>query len=440
MSAPANSAARPLAMKTIVMGGGVVGLCTAYFLLVRGHEVVVVERQGDVGRGASRANGCQLSYSYVAPLASPSIFAELPSWLLSRRAPVRLRPQLDPHQWRWSLAFLRSCSWAQSHHTTQRLLALSFYSQQLIREVARNESLCFDYRQNGKLVVYSTLESWKRAIRQLELQRTLGCEQEVLDAAGCCEAEPALGHIRDRIAGGIITRSEETGDCYRFCQELKRVMIKNPRFCLLAATRVERIRCLGDRVIGLETSEGVIDADAYVLAAGVESRRLARPIGIDLPIYPLRGYSVTIPLSSLDDAPTLSVTDYRDKIVYVRIGDALRVAGFAELGGDARDLAEGRIAALIEAVRTTFPSVTNFSRVQPWCGLRPATPQGTPIIGPTPYANLALNVGHGALGFTLAMGAGRVVADILSGREPQISLSGMLLNDGAHRPADHAEP
>ncbi len=421
-------------MKVVVIGGGVVGLCTAYFLVNHGHDVVVVERERDIGLGTSRANGSQLSYSYVAPLANPGVFRELPSLLFSRDAPVRLRPQLDLHQWRWVFGFLRACTGGQSQLTTRQLLTLSLYSQRLLEEIARKESLRFDHRRNGKLVVYSSAKSWNGAVRQLELQKALGCEQEALDTAACCEVEPALCDIRNRIAGGIYTPSEETADCYRFCLELKRVLSAHPRFRLATATTVTRLRCIGNRVIGLETDGGVIDGDAYVLAAGIESRQLARPIGIDLPIYPLRGYSVTIPLSSPEDGPKLSVTDYRNKIVYAPHEGALRAAGFVEIAGDDRGIAEDRIQTLIEATRKTFPRISDYSRVQPWCGLRPATPRGTPIVGPTRYSNLSLNVGHGALGFTLAMGSGRVVADIVSGREPQVSLEGMLLRDGAKAP------
>lgn len=418
-------------MKIVVIGGGVVGLCTAYFLVRQGHEVVMLERERGLASGASRANGSQLSYSYVAPLASPSVFAELPSLLLSRNAPVRLRPQFDLHQWRWLFSFLRSCSKEQSRVTTQRLLNLSFYSRQLVQEIAEKEKLSFSYRQTGKLVLHSSRKSWQSAVGQLDYQKSLGCEQEALDAEACCRVDPSLRDIKDRIVGGIFTPSEETADCYRFCLELKRVLIESAKFFSLTETAVKRIRSLGNRIIGLETANGVIDGDAYVLAAGVDSRKLALPVGIDLPIHPLRGYSVTVPLASPGDGPRLSITDYSNKIVYAPLDGALRIAGFIEIGGEGRGIAEGRIETLLDAVRKTFPRITDFSRVHPWCGLRPATPLGTPIVGPTRYANFFLNVGHGALGFTLAMGSGRVVADIVSGKEPQISLDGMLSSKAA---------
>ena len=417
-------------MKVIVIGGGVIGLSTAYFLERDGHDVTLIEQQSEIAQGASHANGGQLSYSYVAPFANPSILPDIPGWLFNRRSPVQIHPQLDPHQWNWSLAFLRACSSEQSRITTQRLLRLSLYSRDLVRAAVRTELLDFGYRQNGKLVLYSSQESMQAAIRQLDYQRAFGCEQETHDADGCCRIEPAIRHMRDRIVGGILTRSDDAGDCYRFCLALMRALSGRSRFHLRTGITVSGFRAANGKLVGLETSDGLANADAYVLAAGIGSRSLARTIDIDLPIYPLKGYSLTVPIADGDAAPRLSITDSRHKIVYTRLGESLRIAGGAELAGEDRSLSERRIEYLVEASRQAFPGASDYSRFQPWCGLRPATPKGTPILGVTRYENLVLNVGHGGLGFTLAMGSGRVTADLVADKMPAISLDGMEMAPG----------
>ena len=416
-------------MKVIVLGAGVVGVSCAWYLWRDGHEVTVLERNQGAGLETSFANGGQLSYSYVAPLASPSVIPKIPPWLLRRDSPLRFRPELDPDQWRWCLEFLAACNQRTADETTERLLRLAFYSRDLMHELVATQSIDFDYVQNGKLVVHTQKESFESARRLMEYQRKLGAEQQALDPVECVEIEPALADMAARIAGAIYTPSEDVGDTYKFTNELMRLMSSGPnpaRFRF--GVEVERLLPWKDKLMGVETNAGVFEADAYVLALGTNAPYLVRPLGIRVPVYPLKGYSLSLPITHEAAAPTISVTDFKRKVVYARIGDDLRVAGMADLSGRRAVIDAERVDQLVDEVRNTFPRATDFRVLKPWCGMRPATPKGTPVLGATPHGNLWLNVGHGALGFTLALATGRIVADLASGRPPAIPLDGFTLH------------
>lgn len=413
-------------MKVLVLGGGVVGLAAAYYLARDGHEVVVVERNAGVGLETSYANGGQLSYSYVAPLAGPGVLPKVPPWLLRRDAPLRFRPALDWQQWRWCLEFVLACNRRQADLTTRRLLRLAYYSRGLMHRFVAEERVDFDYVRNGKLVVHSDAASFESARRLLDYQASFGSEQEALDADACVALEPALASLRARLVGGIYTPSEDAGDCYAFCLGLERILRAGGAMFLLN-TEIHRLLRLRGRIIGVETTAGVLEADRYVLALGATSPWLARPLGVHLPIYPLKGYSLTLPVGPAHVAPRISVTDFKKKIVYARLGDELRVAGMADLAGHDTTIDETRVATLLEETRAAFPEASDYERLKPWCGLRPATPKGAPILGVTPYPNLVLDCGQGALGFTLALGCGRVVADITAGKAPEAPIDGMQL-------------
>ena len=415
-------------MKVLVLGAGVAGVASAWYFWRDGHEVTVLERNAAVALETSFANGGQLSYSYVAPLASPSVIPKLPPWLLRRDSPLRFRPQLDPDQWRWCLAFLAACNPRTVQLTTQRLLRLAFYSRDLMHELVRTHALDFDYVQNGKLVVHTQASSFEAARGLMQYQRTLGAEQSALDARACVELEPALEAMAPRIIGAIHTPSEDVGDTFKFCNELQRLMTAGPNpVAYRFGVEVERLLPWRGRLMGVETDAGVLEADAYVLALGTNAPYLLKPLGIRAPIYPLKGYSLSLPVTDDRAAPRISVTDYERKVVYARLGDELRVAGMADLSGRRAVIDAERVEQLIDEVRLAFPQATDFSSLRPWCGMRPATPRGTPVLGATPHANLWLNVGHGALGFTLALATGRVVADLAAGRAAAIPLEGFTL-------------
>jgi D-amino-acid dehydrogenase len=416
-------------VKVLILGAGVAGVASAWYFWRDGHEVTLLERNSGVALETSFANGGQLSYSYVAPLASPSVIPKIPPWLLRRDAPLRFRPELDLRQWRWILEFLAACNQRTADVTTERLLRLSFYSRDLMHEVVANHDLDFDYVQNGKLVVHTDRASFESAKRLMEFQRSLGAEQQALDGAATVALEPALESMRRRICGAIYTPSEDAGDCYKFCTELARIMTAGPnpaRFRF--GVRVDRLLPVHGRLLGVETSDGVYEADAYVLALGTHGPALLAPLHIHVPVYPLKGYSLSLPITNEAGAPRVSVTDFKRKVVYARLGDELRVAGMADLAGRQAVIDPERVEQLAGEARAAFPHASDFKTLRPWCGMRPATPKGAPVIGPTRYGNLWLNIGHGALGFTLALATGRIVADLAAGRPSAVPLAGFTLH------------
>lgn len=392
----------------VVVGAGIVGLGTAWALVRDGWQVTVVDRDAP-GSGASGGNGAQLSYSYVQPLADPGIWAQLPKLLLSRDSPLRFRLQADPAQWAWLAQFMWACRGSVSRATTQQLLTLATSSRQVFETLMDEEKLSCDFSASGKLVLYPDAAGLAAAQRQLELQQTLGgAAQRLLTPDACVDVEPALAAYAGQIAGGIYTPSECAVDCGALCHALhQRLVAKGVRFVL--GHPVQGWATGSGRVQAIELNGQELAADAFVLAAGTGSVGLARHFGVRLPIYPLKGYSITVPLDDERDtgAPKVSITDLARKVVFARLGQRLRVAGMAELVGENQALDPRRIASLQQTTQRVFPRLQAQGPVQPWTGLRPATPRGLPLLGQQPGlpANLYLNTGHGALGLTLAMGS-----------------------------------
>ncbi|MBV8272346.1 MAG: D-amino acid dehydrogenase [Cupriavidus sp.] len=415
-------------MRVAIVGAGVVGMTTAWRLANEGHEVTVVERHDGPGEETSFANGGQLSYSYVAPLAGPGVLSKVPGWLLDRDSPMRFRPSMDLSQWRWLLAFVAACNASTSEATTRKLLRLAFYSRDLMqafvsRQDAREEGGGFDFARRGKLIVHRDVAAYESACRLLDYQASLGCEQQALDRAATVALEPALAGIRQDIAGAIYTPSEEVGDCHRFCVSLAHLLQGRPGVTLRFGTRVTELVHTGDRVTGLRTDAGEIRADAVIVSGGIGSVPLLKPIGVRPMLWPLKGYSITVPIAPGVLAPRISVTDFANKIVYARIGDTLRVAGMADIVRGGAVIDRERAQTLVTQTRAVFGNVANgagLDALQPWAGLRPATPTGLPMIGESRVRGLWLNLGHGALGFTLAMGSAELLADRLAGRKPAI--------------------
>jgi D-amino-acid dehydrogenase len=402
-------------MRVCVLGAGIVGLATAYALNRAGHDVTVIDRARP-GSGASGGNGSQLSYSYVQPLADPGIWAQLPKLLLSPSSPLRIRPQLDVHQWRWGLQFLAACNAATSRSTTVALLQLAAESRLGFDAMLLRESLAVDFSSTGKLVLFSTAASFAAAQKQMLLQRELGSVQEAVSARACIEIEPALASYQPNIAGAIYTPSECAADCQKTCDGLMALLCqRGVRFLL--DTPIEQILVQQGSVAAIKTPHGEIQADQYVMALGAAAAPMARQLGVDLPIYPLRGYSITVDVNLQPGcAPSVSVTDSARKVVFARIGSRLRVAGMAELAGYDTRVAPRQIESLKASTLALFPNCSQFAELHPWAGLRPATPTALPVIGRHRRGpkNLLFNVGHGALGFTLAFGSAARMATLLA--------------------------
>jgi len=410
----------------VVIGGGVVGLTTAWALLERGHSVTLIEREGEVAQGASRANGGQLSYRYVSPLADAGVPLKALRWLLDPDGPLRFKPEWRWAQWAWLIDFLRNCRGPVNRRMTERLLALGAYSQASFARLQASAELgdAIALRAPGKLVVYRKLAEFARVAARVNGSSG----EQALSHDDCVALEPALADTEATLAGGIFTPGEAVADCHAFCRALFARLSAHSGFRGRLAMSVEGFqRDSHGAVHGVRAGLGDISADAVILAAGLASRALAATAGVALPIYPLKGYSLTAPIREGDRPPEVSVTDFEKKILYARIGRELRVAAMVDLVGDDLSLDAARLASLQRSVRATFPHAADYDHASPWAGLRPATPRGAPIVGASGVPGLWLNVGHGALGFTFSFATANIVAELVSGHASPLPLDGLNL-------------
>jgi D-amino-acid dehydrogenase len=408
--------------EVIVIGGGVVGLTSAWWLLDAGFGVTLLERAPTVGSAASARNGGQLSYRYVAPLADAGIPFKALQWLFDKNGPLRFRPEADVRQWRWLASFLRHCGAGIHRQTTARLLQLGALSKQAMAQLETQIGPDdFSWRDAGKLVVYRSASTFAAAAAA---RPDAGA---ILTAAECVAREPALAAAQGVLAGGIYNSGEAVADCFAFCQALAARLRAHPRFRGIVQADAQALLSARGRITGVRTATGVLHADAYVLAAGIQSRTLAQTAGIYLPLYPLKGYSLSAPIRAGDTAPNISVTDFERKVLYARIGSQLRVAAMVDLVGEDTRLDVKRLVTLTRQVRETMPHAADYEHVEPWAGLRPATPSSAPIVGPTAFDNLWLNVGHGPLGFTFACGTASMLADLMQGKAAPMSMDGLRL-------------
>lgn len=407
-------------MRVIVLGAGLIGVSSAWHLARDGHEVVLVDRQPEPALETSFANGGQISTSHAEPWAGPGTPRKVLGWLGNEASPLLWRLRADAAQWSWGLRFLRECLPGRSRANTIAILRLALYSRAVLQQLRPALGLEYDQKLRGILHFYTDPAEFAHAIPQAALMREYGCERVVKTAEECLAIEPALRSATVGIVGGTFTADDESGDACKFAQALAQ-QAQDLGVVWRGNTEVQALTVEAGRIVGVRLAGGeVLRGDAYVVALGSYAPLLLRPLGLRLPIYPAKGYSATIPLQPGDSAPEVSLTDDGYKIVFSRLGDRLRVAGTAEFTGYDTEVNPARCQAIIRRSFALFPGLQGRSGIEYWAGLRPATPGNVPMIGAAAYPNLFLNAGHGTLGWTMACGSGRLLADLMAGRKPEI--------------------
>jgi D-amino-acid dehydrogenase len=411
-------------MHVLVLGAGLLGVSTAHFLQQQGHQVTVVDRQAAAAAETSFANGGQISVSHAEPWANPGAPLKLLQWLGREDAPLLFRLRADARQWLWGLQFLRECTPARTRHNIRQIVALGSYSRSTLQQLRAELGLQYDQRAQGILHFYTDAREFDAAHAPAALMRELGCDRRVISADEAVALEPALAHARPTLAGATFTAEDESGDARQFTQALAaRCQQAGVRF--LFNHGITALRSVGGQIDHVEATDDQgrfqrLRADAYVVAMGAFSPLLLQPLRIHLPIYPAKGYSVTMPVADAAKAHQVSLTDDQFKLVFSRLGDRLRIAGTAELNGYNRDLNPVRCQAIVRRVEQLFPGAGDSSRAEFWTGLRPTTPSNLPVIGRSRVPNLFLNTGHGTLGWTHACGSGKSLARIVSGLQPEL--------------------
>jgi D-amino-acid dehydrogenase len=413
-------------MHVAVLGSGVIGTTIAYYLARDGHQVTVVDRQAGAGLETSYANAGEVSPGYSAPWAGPGVPVKAIKWMLMTHSPLVIWPLLDAAMWRWGWSMLMNCTERAYRVNKSRMVPIAEYSRDCLKQLRADTGIEYDQRAQGTLQLFRTQKQLDGVGKDIEILKQYAVPYEVLDRAGFCRVEPGLVDTQEKFVGALRLPNDETGDCLKFTQrlaELARALGATFRF----GTRIEAIAASGGHVTRVRTASGELIADAYVCALGSYSPLLLRPLGIDVPVYPVKGYSITVPIVDAARAPASTIMDETHKVAVTRLGDRIRVGGTAELAGYSMKLRGARRATLEHVVTDLFPRGADIARAEFWCGLRPMTPDGPPVIGGTRYSNLHLATGHGTLGWTMAAGTGRVLADLIGGRRPEIPLDGLTI-------------
>jgi D-amino-acid dehydrogenase len=422
-------------MRVLVLGSGVIGVTTAWYLARQGHEVTVVDRQPGPGLETSFANAGQVSPGYSTPWAAPGIPTKALKWLFQRHAPLAIRPDGSLFQWRWLSSMLANCTEDRYAINKERMLRLSEYSRDSLKALRADLDLPYEGRQRGTLQVFRTDAQMAAIDKDVRVLREAGVRFEWVERARLADVEPALARVSDRLVGGLRLPGDETGDCRLFTERLA-LAASGLGVTFLYGHTIERLERGADGIAAVVATGPAgsrrLTAGQYVLAAGSYSRELLGPLGLDLPVYPLKGYSLTVPIVDADASPVSTVMDETYKIAITRFDDRIRVGGMAEIAGFDLRLNPRRRETLEKVLTDLFPQAGDLRAATFWTGLRPMTPDGTPIVGPTRHRNLWLNTGHGTLGWTMACGSGRLLADLMSQRRPEISSEGLGIERYGH--------
>jgi D-amino-acid dehydrogenase len=414
-------------MHVLVLGSGVIGTSVAYYLARAGHQVTVVDRQPGPALETSFANAGEVSPGYSAPWAGPGVPLKAIQWLLMHHSPLVIKPMLDPAMWRWGAQMLRNCTEARYRLNKARMVRLAEYSRDCLRALRADTGISYDERSQGTLQLFRTQKQLDGVAKDTEILQQYGVPFQVLDRAGYLQHEPALAAVQQKFVGALRLPDDETGDCFLFTQRLAdaaRALGVDFRF----GVDIQGIDAAGGRISGVRTAAGMLQAERYVLALGSYSTRMLAPLGLRIPVYPVKGYSITVPVTDASMAPESTIMDETHKVAVTRLGSRIRVGGTAALSGFDLQLDPARRRTLEFVVNDLFPQGGDVSRAEFWCGLRPMTPDGTPIVGGTAIDNLFLSTGHGTLGWTMAAGTGQVMADLISGRAPQIDMDGLTID------------
>lgn len=413
-------------MKVLVLGGGVIGCTAAYELAVDGHEVMLIDRQSGPALETSYANAGEVSPGYSAPWAGPGVPLKAVKWLLMHHRPLVLRPHLDWPMIGWIFAMLRNCTAHRYEVNKSRMVRLAEYSRDCLKALRDATGIAYDERTQGTLQLFRTQKQFDGTGNDTAILDRYRVPYQLLDGDGCIEYEPALARVKHKFVGGLRLPGDETGDCFKFTNRIAEMaQAKGAR--LRFRETVRSLLTDGKRITGVVTDVGRVQADAYLVALGSYSPLLLRPLGIHLPVYPVKGYSITVPITDACGAPESTVMDETHKVAITRLGDRIRVGGTAELAGHTLKLHETRRRTLMHVVGDLYPDGGDPGRAEFWCGLRPMTPDGTPVVGPTEIPNLYLATGHGTLGWTMAAGTARVIADLIGGRRPAIDIEGLTI-------------